>query len=498
MSDGEDLPRWKNEKGGFSLARPVRSQCRLFSLLTNDADDQFRTSTKEEVLFIYFSMSAHEGVSCDACGKSNFRCKRYKCLICYDYDLCATCYEHGETSSHHTIEHPMQCKARCFSSIRRRFFSSLVRSAGILTRQDFDFYYHGERCTSDQPQSLTCPFCGEMGLALPFSFDSSSMTNPLQSFDLFNHLQLKHADDQQSTEVICPICAAMANGEPNLMTGDLLAHIANDHQHTAVQTPSSAGTATNPYSRQTSSNRDIDFTGGSSNGRGNFRRGPLRAPGRRGGGLGRGGGTVSQHFVVDPSAVSGATDPIADLLTQLSTVRRLAAANNNASSSSSSASNTINLQALTRQQYERERLRAAGRSVQQTSSSSTTTTATGNTSSASNPILSNENDFFDSLFSSALFIDPSANSPNVSQTWAQIVAQHQPNATEQPPQQQPQPASSSTSKPASVEADQSLLKKFCDESSTSSSNTSVSRRRHDFVHSLLLSSFICPLNDNDK
>jgi len=55
-------------------------------------------------------MSAHEGVSCDACGKSNFRSKRYKCLICYDYDLCSTCYEQGETSSHHASEHPMQCK----------------------------------------------------------------------------------------------------------------------------------------------------------------------------------------------------------------------------------------------------------------------------------------------------------------------------------------------------------------------------------------------------
>ena len=54
-------------------------------------------------------MSVHEGVSCDACGESNFRSKRYKCLICYDYDLCSTCYEQGEASSHHTNEHPMQC-----------------------------------------------------------------------------------------------------------------------------------------------------------------------------------------------------------------------------------------------------------------------------------------------------------------------------------------------------------------------------------------------------
>ena len=375
---------------------------------------------------------------------------------------------------------------------------------GILTRQDFDFYYHGERCTSDQPQSLTCPFCGEMGLALPFSYDSSSMTNPLQNFDLFHHLQLKHSDDQQSTEVICPICAAMANGEPNLMTGDLLSHIANDHQQTSVQTPSSAGTSTNPYSRQTSRG-DIDFANGNSNGRASFRRGPLRAPGRRGGGIGRGGGgggTVSQHFIVDPSAVSNSTDPIADLLTQLSTVRRLAAANNNASSSS----NTINLQALSRQQYERERLRVAGRSTQQTSSSSSTSAANninaGNSSSTSNSILSNENDIFDSLFSSALLIDPTATSPNVSSTWAQIVAQHQPTPTE-PQQQQQQPQPQQSTKPSIIEPDQSLLRKLCEDSSTggastNSTNATISKRRQDFVHSLLLSSLICPLNDNDK
>jgi hypothetical protein len=60
-------------------------------------------------------MSAHEGVSCDACGKSNFRSKRYKCLSCYDYDLCSTCYEQGETSSQHTTEHAMQCKSQLSS-----------------------------------------------------------------------------------------------------------------------------------------------------------------------------------------------------------------------------------------------------------------------------------------------------------------------------------------------------------------------------------------------
>jgi len=49
------------------------------------------------------------GVSCDACMNSNFSSLRFKCLVCYDYDLCASCHDSGATSSRHTVDHPMQC-----------------------------------------------------------------------------------------------------------------------------------------------------------------------------------------------------------------------------------------------------------------------------------------------------------------------------------------------------------------------------------------------------
>lgn len=49
------------------------------------------------------------GVSCDACLKGNFRGRRYKCLMCFDYDLCAQCYEQGATSTRHNTDHAMQC-----------------------------------------------------------------------------------------------------------------------------------------------------------------------------------------------------------------------------------------------------------------------------------------------------------------------------------------------------------------------------------------------------
>jgi len=224
-------------------------------------------------------MSRHEGVSCDACLKANFRGRRYKCLICYDYDLCAACYERGATTTRHTTEHPMQC---------------------ILTRHDFDVYYGGEALSVDQPQSLTCPFCGKMGYT---------------ETTLQDHVSVEHSD---TYEVVCPICASVPGGDPNHVTEDFAAHLTLDHRGSGAPGP-----------------RDLDEGGTSS--RHGVRRMPhqTRGRGHRPGRNMTFGSVTTGLF--SPSGSGGSSrsggggtgesmDPIAELLSQLSGVRRATAA----------------------------------------------------------------------------------------------------------------------------------------------------------------------------
>lgn len=218
-------------------------------------------------------MSRHEGVSCDSCMKGNFTGKRYKCLICYDYDLCASCYEAGTASSRHSPDHPMQC---------------------ILTRADFDIFYGGESVSSDQHQSYTCPHCGRLGF-----------TDLL----LLEHVGNEHAD--ATAEVVCPVCAAYPGGEPNHVIDDLAAHLMLEHRTSnndldvqlsgmrgAVRRmPHHGRSAANPRTRRAATNVQYQSSAGSTM--------MVLSPGERD---------------RDPM------DPIAELLSQLSSVRSRTAA----------------------------------------------------------------------------------------------------------------------------------------------------------------------------
>jgi hypothetical protein len=238
-------------------------------------------------------MSRHEGVSCDSCLKGNFRGKRYKCLICYDYDLCATCYEAGATTTRHTTDHPMQC---------------------ILTRTDFDLYYGGEALAAENPQAFTCPYCGRMGYT---------------ETSLQEHVTAEHPE--ASTEVVCPICAALPGGDPNHVTDDFAAHLTLEHR------------------------APRDFQDEPLGGIRHVRRIPHPSRGMGGGRTRR----TTMHFQSAGSALSGLSpssrdntmDPIAELLSQLSSVRSRAAAAQSVSSQLQQLE--MQLQSTSRQQLER-------------------------------------------------------------------------------------------------------------------------------------------------
>uniref|UniRef100_A0A8C4ZKR8 E3 ubiquitin-protein ligase KCMF1 n=1 Tax=Gadus morhua TaxID=8049 RepID=A0A8C4ZKR8_GADMO len=256
-------------------------------------------------------MSRHEGVSCDACLKGNFRGRRFKCLICYDYDLCASCYEGGATTTRHTAEHPMQC---------------------ILTRVDYDLYYGGDNFSVEQPQSFTCPYCGRMGYT---------------ETSLQEHVSSEHAET--STEVICPICAALPGGDPNHVTDDFTAHLTLEHRAPRDVDESSSVRHVRrmfhpgrglggPRARRT----NMHFTSGST------------------GGLSS--STSSQSSTYTPSNRE-AMDPIAELLSQLSGVRRAAGGQINAAGPSASQLQQLQMQLqLERQQAQaaRQQLEAGG------------------------------------------------------------------------------------------------------------------------------------------
>ncbi|CAB3371617.1 Hypothetical predicted protein [Cloeon dipterum] len=244
-------------------------------------------------------MSRHEGVSCDSCLKGNFRGRRYKCLICYDYDLCATCYESGATTTRHTTDHPMQC---------------------ILTRSDYELYYGGEGLNVEQPQAFTCPFCGKQGLT---------------EATLQEHVTAEHADI--TFEVVCPVCASLpgVHDEPSVTRHGGVRRIPH----------SSRGGSGVPRARR--SNMHFSSSGGLS--------------------------------ALSPS--SRDVDPIAELLSQLSGVRRSAAAASsmaNSNGSSSSVGSTpsqlqqlqIQLQ-LERQQAARQQLERLPRRSQAASNGAT-------------------------------------------------------------------------------------------------------------------------------
>ncbi|CAF4229776.1 unnamed protein product [Rotaria magnacalcarata] len=112
------------------------------------------------------------GVSCDVCMRKGFPGRRYKCLLCDNYDLCGSCYDAEAASKSHKNAHPMQC---------------------LLTDTAFELFYAGESIPRRTVVSLTCPHCGLSGFI---------------SRTLLLHCAEKHpSTEAKSTQtVMCPIC----------------------------------------------------------------------------------------------------------------------------------------------------------------------------------------------------------------------------------------------------------------------------------------------------
>ncbi|KAI5706910.1 hypothetical protein M8J75_012499 [Diaphorina citri] len=215
----------------------------------------------------------------------------------------------------------------------------------ILTRNDLELYYEGEGL--EQQQSFTCPFCGKMG------FTESA---------LHEHVTADHT--VSTFEVVCPICAAQPGGDPNLITDDFASHLSLEHR---------------------SGPRDlISFLDEPSGSRHSVRRIPHPT---RGMGSSRNRNRTNMHFSSSGNATSSLTtretvDPIAELLSQLSGVRR-----NTGSNSSTSQLAQIQMQL----QIERQQVRAARQQLErlprrqnQTSSSGANHTGSASTNSHSN------------------------------------------------------------------------------------------------------------------
>lgn len=189
--------------------------------------------------------------------------------MCYDYDLCAQCYDSGATTTRHTKDHPMQC---------------------ILTRTDFELYYGGEALTVDQPQSFCCPFCGKLGLT---------------ESGLPEHVTAEHPETSQ--EVVCPVCATLPRGDPNHVTDDFIAHLTMEHRAQSIR----------DFDEPTSSRVRRILHGGRSLGQARARRTTNQN-------FGNASSSTTPQFNASSATVRDTIDPIAELLSQLSGVRRSA------------------------------------------------------------------------------------------------------------------------------------------------------------------------------
>jgi hypothetical protein len=97
----------------ISLVIDARNWVHDFGTQIVDKINQTNHRSSSAISFIALThyliiIMAHIGVTCDVCGAQNFGGIRYKCHVCFNYDLCEDCASRGATSNQHRDTHPMQ------------------------------------------------------------------------------------------------------------------------------------------------------------------------------------------------------------------------------------------------------------------------------------------------------------------------------------------------------------------------------------------------------
>jgi hypothetical protein len=92
-------------------------------------------------------------VQCNACGSLRIRSDRYKCLECYDYDLCGTCFDRRRETLKHISGHAMVH----FSGSDEVFGKPVVDINTRITLNKFKEKYAGEEHTE-----VRCNVCKVM------------------------------------------------------------------------------------------------------------------------------------------------------------------------------------------------------------------------------------------------------------------------------------------------------------------------------------------------